>query len=264
MPENELAPRLQAEPEPQPHSHWQPVEPQPEPIVQDDATVPPARRRFAAEITQPQAIADHYADFAGSEYDATIESYGYEAHHRIPAQVLARHQAPSRARLRVLDLGCGTGLVARPFFDEPGSSHVITGVDVTPQMTASAQSLPYARVLTAMAQDALANELAGELFDVVLVCGMMEFVKDPVAFLQQVVRALARGGLLGLAVPHKQTYALERRFGILTHALEPLDEALRSCGLEKEWSEDFNGYTLERGKVEVMYRGSVWSKPLAE
>ena len=123
----------------------------------------------------------------------------------------------------MLDLGCGTGLVARPFFDEPGSSHVVTGVDVTPQMTASAQSLPYARVITALAQDALAHELAGERFDVVLVCGMMEFVKYPVAFLQQVAQVLADGGLLGLAVPHKQTFALEKRFGILTHAFEPLD-----------------------------------------
>lgn len=122
-----------------------------------------SRPRFAAQITQPQAIVDHYQNFAGSEYDAAIESYGYEAHHRIPAQVLARHSAAHRQQLRVLDLGCGTGLVAKPFFDEPGSSHEVTGVDVTPAMTESARTLPYARVITATAQDALANELAGEI-----------------------------------------------------------------------------------------------------
>ena len=233
------------------------------PSFGDMAASAASRPRFAAQITQPQAIVDHYQNFAGSEYDAAIESYGYEAHHRIPAQVLARHRAAHRQQLRVLDLGCGTGLVAKPFFDEPGSSHEVTGVDVTPAMTESARSLPYSRVLTATAQDALANELAGERFDVVLVCGMMEFVDDPPPFLRQVAAALADGGLLGLAVPHKQTFALEKRFGILTHAFEPMDEALRACGLTQEWSEDFNGYILERGKTEVMYRGSLWSRPAA-
>lgn len=106
------------------------------------AALAASRPRFAAQITQPQAIVDHYQNFAGSEYDAAIESYGYEAHHRIPAQVLARHSAVHRQQLRVLDLGCGTGLVAKPFFDEPGPSHEVTGVDVTPAMTESARTLP--------------------------------------------------------------------------------------------------------------------------
>ena len=234
-------------------------EPEPEPELEDAET----RRRFAAEITQAQAIADHYAAFTGSEYDAAIERYGYEAHHRIPAQVLSRHRSPKRNRLRVLDLGCGTGLVARPFFDEAGSSHQVTGVDVTPEMIASVQNLPYARLLTAMAQDALTNELSGEYFDVVLVCGMMEFVHDPPAFLKQVAQAMANGGLLGLAVPHKQSFAIEKHFGIVTHELEPMEKVLCDLGLTQEWADDFNGYILEEGKVEVMYRGSVWSKPAA-
>ena len=200
------------------------------------------RNRFAAEISQPGAIADHYKDFAGGKYDDAIESYGYEAHKKIPEQILARCGGSSSSDpLRVLDLGCGTGLVARPFFQAASARFQVTGVDVTPEMTASCAKLPYARVLTATAQEALDGPLAGEVFDVVLVCGMMEFVEDPPPFLRQVASALADGGLLGLAVPHKQSFSLEKRFGILTHAFEPMEEALRGCGLSLEWDENMTG-----------------------
>ena len=129
-------------------------------------------------------------------------------------------------------------------------------------MTASAAKLPYKRVITATAQEALAGVLAGELFDVVLLVGMMEFIEDPPPFLRQVVGALAKGGVLGLAVPHKQPFQLERRFGILTHPFEPMEEALRGCGLALEWQEDFMGYNLDEGKMPVQYRGFLWTRPV--
>ena len=119
------------------------------------------------------------------------------------------------------------------------------------------------RLATARSCWPIPKPFSGECFDVVLVCGMMEFVNDPPVFLKQVEKAIASGGLLGLAVPHKQSFAIEKHFGILTHELTPMAETLRGCGLTQEWADDFNGYTLENGKVEVMYRGSVWSKATA-
>ena len=41
------------------------------------------RARFAAKLTQADAIAEHYADFVGQEYDnAIISEYKYVAHTR--------------------------------------------------------------------------------------------------------------------------------------------------------------------------------------
>ena len=247
------------------------------------------RARFAAKLTQADAIAEHYADFVGEEYDnAIISEYKYVAHTRVPEQILARTastRGAARRSLRVLDLGCGTGLVARPFF-EAEEPHVVVGVDVTPEMTACAAQLPYERVVTATAQEALVGELAGETFDVVLVVGMMEFIEHPPSFLESCCAALkgyARNdnrtsssgsssdnspSYLALAVPHKQPFATELRFGILTHEWEPIVAALQEkCGLTMEWMEDFNGYTVDDGNgdgpVQVMYRGSLWATKAA-
>ena len=50
-----------------------------------------AEARFAAKVCKPAAIAEHYKDFAGEEYDECIQkTYGYEAHLKIPEQILAR------------------------------------------------------------------------------------------------------------------------------------------------------------------------------
>ena len=214
-----------------------------------------AEARFASKVSTAKSIAEHYRNFAGREYDDCItRDYGYEAHTIIPAQVLKRSEGRA---LKILDLGCGTGLVARAFF-EAGAQHEVIGVDATPEMTDCAAKLPYARVITAMAQDALSGELAGESFDVVLIVGMMEFIADPPAFLHRVVSScLADGGMLAIAVPHKQSFALEKRFGILTHPFEPMDATLRENGLSLLWSEDFNCYKLDAA-TQVKYRGSLW------
>lgn len=101
-----------------------------------------------------------------SDYDdVVVNTYKYEAHAKIPPQILKR--AGGRKGLTVLDLGCGTGLLARAFFAD-SESHEVTGIDATPEMTAAAAKLPYTRIITARVQEALAGELAGEKFDVIL------------------------------------------------------------------------------------------------
>ena len=160
-----------------------------------------------------------------------MNDYKYEAHKKIPQQILAR--TGGKSPLTVLDLGCaaqqpymsrcgaaaptcdlmytrcGTGLLARPFFSE-SEAHEVTGVDITPEMTAAAAALPYKRLITGRVQEVLSAELAGERFDVILLVGMLEFIEEPTAFVATVAAFLKQGGLLGVGAPEKQTFALEK------------------------------------------------------
>ena len=178
------------------------------------------------------------SDFTGEEYDDTVvNDYKYEAHKKIPQQILAR--TGGKTPLTVLDLGygtaaptsspicicprcgaaaptcdlmhprCGTGLLARPFFSE-SEAHEVTGVDITPEMTAAAAALPYKRLITGRVQEVLSAELAGERFDVILLVGMLEFIEEPTAFVATVAAFLNEGGLLGVGAPEKQPFALEK------------------------------------------------------
>ena len=186
--------------------------------------------------------------------DVIINHYKYEAHQKIPPQILKL--SAGKKKLTILDVGCGTGLLARPFFAD-SDQHEVTGIDATPEMTAAAGKLPYKRMITARVQEALAGELKGERFDVILIVGMLEFIEDPPSFMTTVASFLAEGGLLAVGAPQKQSFAFEKRFGILTHPFEPMESALCDAGLESAWSEEMNGYSLEDG-VRVKYKGSVW------
>jgi predicted TPR repeat methyltransferase len=198
---------------------------------------------------------DPCRDFVDDYDDTIVNCYKYEAHAKIPPQILKR--MAGKTGLKVLDVGCGTGLLARPFFAD-SDTHEVTGIDATPEMTAAASKLPYKRMITSRVQEALAGELKSETYDVILLVGMLEFIDDPPTFVTTVASFLAEGGLLAIGAPHKQSFALERKFGILTHPFEPMEAALRHAGLEQEWSEDMNGYTLNDGATNVKYRGAIW------
>ena len=49
---------------------------------------------------------------------------------------------------------------------------------------------------------------------------------------------------------------LHRTRYLRTHL--PIEAALRGAGLELEWSDAMNGYTLDDGRLNVGYVGSVW------
>jgi 2-polyprenyl-6-hydroxyphenyl methylase / 3-demethylubiquinone-9 3-methyltransferase len=102
------------------------------------------------------------------------------------------------AGLRLLDIGCGGGLLAEPMA-RLGAE--VVGIDVAERNVAVARlhaetsglAIDY-RVTTA---EALAE--AGERFDLVLNMEVIEHVADPALFLAAAVRLLAPGGMMALA-----------------------------------------------------------------
>jgi ubiquinone/menaquinone biosynthesis C-methylase UbiE len=103
---------------------------------------------------------------------------------------------------RVLDVACGTGVVARLASQRVGAAGTVAGLDVNPGMLAVASSAtPPGLSIEWHEASAEAMSLPDESFDVVLCQMGLQFVPDKHAALREMHRVLASGGRLILNVP---------------------------------------------------------------
>jgi 2-polyprenyl-6-hydroxyphenyl methylase / 3-demethylubiquinone-9 3-methyltransferase len=112
---------------------------------------------------------------------------------------------------RVLDMGCGAGLLTEPLARLGGH---VTGVD------AAAENIAVARAHaedSGLAIDYRAGDfsvLAGETFDLVISLEVVEHVTDPAAFITGLAQALAPGGLMILSTPNRTALSKIALIGI--------------------------------------------------
>ncbi|MFN7120642.1 MAG: bifunctional 2-polyprenyl-6-hydroxyphenol methylase/3-demethylubiquinol 3-O-methyltransferase UbiG [Hydrogenophaga sp.] len=111
------------------------------------------------------------------------------------AQHVGRHAVDALTGVRILDVGCGGGLLSEPLA-RLGAQ--VVGVDASPGNVAAAR-------LHAQAQGVAVDYRLGEpaavlapdeVFDVVLALEVVEHVSDVPAFVDTVARCVAPGGLL--------------------------------------------------------------------
>lgn len=99
---------------------------------------------------------------------------------------------------RVLDIACGTGIVARVARGRLGESGYVVGIDISPDMLAVARSV--APGIDWREGDAAALPLRdGEQFDVVVCQQGLQFFPDKPAAAAQMRRATGMGGRLAVA-----------------------------------------------------------------
>ncbi len=115
--------------------------------------------------------------------------------------VLAEFAAPKPGE-RVLDMACGTGLVARHVAPLVGAAGKVVAVDINPAMLAVGrnQPVPDGAVIEWREGDAVTIDLSGEEFDLVLCQQGLQFFSDPAAALRRVHGSLVPGGRIALAV----------------------------------------------------------------
>jgi ubiquinone/menaquinone biosynthesis C-methylase UbiE len=103
---------------------------------------------------------------------------------------------------RVLDVACGTGVVARAAAERVGRNGRVVGVDLNPGMIAVAQSLPAGRggTIEWLERSALDLRLDDGSFDVVLCQQGLQFFPDKALALREMRRVLVGGGRLALSV----------------------------------------------------------------
>lgn len=121
---------------------------------------------------------------------------------------------------RVLDVGCGTGIVARRAAPHVGEQGTIVGVDINAGMLRVARTT--AGVITptiAWRQgDATALPFPDESFTVIFCQQALQFIEDPAIALREMHRVLAANGRLAVSVLRSLQY--NTGYGKLAEALE--------------------------------------------
>lgn len=115
---------------------------------------------------------------------------------------------------RVLDVACGTGIVARLAAQQVGSNGTVAGVDLNPGMLAVARSVaPSDTSIEWHQMSAEDMSLPDEAFDVVLCQIGLQFMEDKLAALREMRRVLKPGGrlLLNLPGPAGEVFAVFAR-----------------------------------------------------
>lgn len=124
---------------------------------------------------------------------------------------------------RVLDLACGTGVVARLAAQKVGPTGKVTGLDLNTRMLAFARELPPSpgALITWTEGNALAMDFQDASFDVILCQQGLQFFPEKLTALREMYRVLVPGGRVLLSVwktvsPYSAAVgtALERYVGV--------------------------------------------------
>jgi ubiquinone/menaquinone biosynthesis C-methylase UbiE len=169
------------------------------------------KRRTRMSTPNPQAQAQPFSKSPAENYERYFVPAigGPVAEDLIEAAKLQRGE-------RVLDVACGTGVVARLAAERVGSSGTVAGLDVHPGMLAVARaSTPPGTSINWYEASAEAMPLPDNSFDVVLCQMGLQFMSNKVTALREMGRVLDRGGRILINVPGPKPSL----FGILTEAL---------------------------------------------
>lgn len=125
----------------------------------------------------------------------TYEQYFVPAMFLPWSTVLLRHAAPQSGE-RVLDVACGTGIVAHQAAPLVGAASQIVALDMNPAMleVARAIQVPLGATIDWREGDAMALPFRDGAFDVVLCQHGLQFVPDRARAVREMHRVLAPGG----------------------------------------------------------------------
>jgi 2-polyprenyl-6-hydroxyphenyl methylase/3-demethylubiquinone-9 3-methyltransferase len=177
-----------------------------------DTTRPPGTTLDAAEVEKFARLADEWWDPAGKM--AVLHKFnpvrlGYIRRLAIAGFGLDEKAARALDGLRVLDIGCGGGLLSEPLARMGGT---VTGIDPagTNVETARLHAARSGLAIDYRCTTAEALAEAGETFDVVLAMEVVEHVADVPLFVSACGRLVRPGGLLVMATINRtmKSYAL--------------------------------------------------------
>jgi predicted TPR repeat methyltransferase len=154
-------------------------------------------RLGAAELAgmSPAYVGALFNQYAPKFEAALVEELGYRGPHLLFKAVLASRAAICKPAFfrRVIDLGCGTGLVARAF---AAQTDEFIGIDLSPRMIELARATGlYAELEVAEVVAGLGSRRESSA-DLVLAADVMVYVHDLLPLLREAARVLRPGGLV--------------------------------------------------------------------
>ncbi len=124
-------------------------------------------------------------------------------------------EAALRAGQRVLDVACGTGVVARLAAEQVGAGGTVAALDLNPAMLAVARSIPSAGAAIRWYETSAESiPLPDTAFDVVFCQLGLQFVTDKSAALREMRRVLAPSGRVFVSTPPPNAF-----FDVLDHTV---------------------------------------------
>lgn len=161
---------------------------------------------------------------------------------------------------RVLDVACGTGIVARLAAERVGPRGAVEGLDSNPGMLAVAREAASSGASIAWHEaPAETMPLPDAGFDVVL-CGMgLQFLSDRVAGLREMRRVLVPGGRLLANLPGPAPPPLEAMAEVLARHLSPESAAFVHAVFSLHDADEIRSLATDAGFTDVEVR----SEPVA-
>lgn len=122
---------------------------------------------------------------------------------------------PSHKKLRILDVGCGTGVNASHLAE---MGHEIVGIDLSPVAIEGYQSNGFTGLVCDVTQG---TPFSPNRFDLIFASDIIEHLDDPTAMLSESYRVLARGGSLMVTTINSAFWAF-RLAGLLGRTVTEL------------------------------------------
>ena len=158
------------------------------------------------------AVIGHYYDDWAKDYDLNIRAWGYRAPEHAAAQL-----APYlRDNSKVLDVGCGTGLVADAIIKLCDCS--ITGIDISEASLGLAERRDRYTLLRRCDLQQPPLPFEDNAFDAAISIGVMTYIADPVTLLSDLCRVVQTDG--HVLFTHRDDRWQEQKFDDLVFELE--------------------------------------------
>lgn len=200
-------------------------------------------------------LRDFYDSMAReNDYDDVTKTSQYQ----LPSRLISEVEEIKNLAMRALDLGCGNGFLGR-LLRQNGCSWTYFGVDFSRLMLEQCHAKGgYESVLEADLNDGI-PVLEDKIMDVVLACGVTEFIRDIERFLIEIHRVLHNGGKALLTFektePHSLKQGEEQTTGLrkFHYSRESIVKLLEGQGFVIESIQEFDAYHSPTLKKWVPY-----------
>ena len=200
-------------------------------LAPGDAEVEQILTALRDETPPPRApdrcIQQLYARFSEFYEQNMCDDLDYQA-----PQVLStalHSELQSKGNLKILELGCGTGLAASHLRPAAGK---LTGIDLSPEMIAHAEKKGLYDTLEVAEITSWLGNAESHSFDVIVACDTLIYFGDLSQVLLPAARVLREGGLIAFTVERN----LSRGFhltdsGRYSHSSDYIEDAASAAGL---------------------------------